>query len=193
MWFIYFYIHVFNGCVHFYIQLSLFKRRSSTKGNQASEKAEHPAESTSTGKLSALESSKIQQTVSIEPQTGDQTAATDRSRSAACILLWDLLSAPMSRIAGCKCCICGGHFLRNWSKGNFTKQLHILMISLVLMTLCLVLQSRYQEITREPYCFFLGPHWIILFSSYMYSLQNFSMKTNIKVFGSKVKSDVSSK
>ncbi|XP_056591458.1 retinitis pigmentosa GTPase regulator b isoform X4 [Triplophysa dalaica] len=71
-------------------RLSLFKRRSSTKGNQASEKAERPAESTSTGKLAALdslESSKIRQTVSIEPQTGAQNAATDRSRSAACILL----------------------------------------------------------------------------------------------------------
>lgn len=113
MWEISFHIHVCNACsLHFYIQLSLFKRRSSTKGNQASEKAERPAESTSTGKLTAdgpLESSKTQETVSSEPQTAAQTTGADRSRSAACILLWHLLSSSVYRTAGWECCICGGH------------------------------------------------------------------------------------
>lgn len=70
-------------------RLSLFKRRSSTKGSQASEKAESPAESTSAGKLAdgPLESSKTRETDSSEPQTKAQTTAADRSRSAACILL----------------------------------------------------------------------------------------------------------
>ncbi|XP_051531209.1 X-linked retinitis pigmentosa GTPase regulator-like [Myxocyprinus asiaticus] len=73
-------------------RLSIFKKRSSTKGNQPAEKAENLAESTSAGRPAAdgpVANSEIRgpESSSSEPQTGSRTTGADRSRSATCNLL----------------------------------------------------------------------------------------------------------